>query len=64
VIPGTHVLAVPVFDDRERPVAAISINAMANRLPVSRARQLVPMLVEQAAGIGRQYGMLGKNRRD
>lgn len=64
VIRGTHVLAVPVFDDNGRPVAAISVNAMANRLSANRANQLLPLLAEQAACIGLQYDALVKDRRD
>jgi Transcriptional regulator len=62
VIPGTHVLAVPVFGQDERPVAALSINAMAQRLPRRRAQQLVPLLMEQAAGIAREHAQLAGSK--
>jgi DNA-binding IclR family transcriptional regulator len=55
VIPGTNVLAVPVFSSGRRPVAALSINAMAARLPFTRAAQLVPLLRQEAQGIGRAW---------
>lgn len=55
VIPGTNVLAVPVFSSEGRPVAALSINAMAARLPFARAAQLVPWLQQQAHGIGQSW---------
>lgn len=55
VIPGTNVLAVPVFSSGRRPVAALSINAMAARLPLTRAAKLVPLLRQQAQGIGRAW---------
>lgn len=47
-VPGTHVLAVPVFDADRQPIAALSISAMAARLPAARAKQLVPMLAAEA----------------
>ncbi|RYY97306.1 MAG: IclR family transcriptional regulator [Comamonadaceae bacterium] len=47
-IPGTHVLAVPVFGADGQPLAALSLSAMAARLPRARARQLVPVLVDGA----------------
>lgn len=55
VVPGTNVLAVPVFARDECPVAALSINAMASRLPLSRAMQLLPLLRQQAESIGRSW---------
>lgn len=55
VIPGTHVVAVPVFDAAGFPVAAISVSSMASRLPGSRARQIAPMLMEQARGLGCEH---------
>lgn len=48
VVPGTHVLAVPVFGTHGQPMAALSISAMAARLPAIRARQLVPVLAAEA----------------
>ncbi|VTU46603.1 Acetate operon repressor (plasmid) [Variovorax sp. SRS16] len=59
VIPGTHVLAVPVLSPEGRPLAALSINAMANRLPAARAKRLVPLLRQQADGIGARWTALG-----
>ncbi len=47
-VPGTHVLAVPVFDADRQPIAALSISAMAARLPAARAKQLVPLLAIEA----------------
>jgi DNA-binding IclR family transcriptional regulator len=57
VVPGTHVLAVPVFDQDGQPIAAISISATALRLPGARARQLLPMLVMEAQRLGKAVGM-------
>lgn len=55
VIPGTNVLAVPVLSSERRPVAALSINAMAARLPFARAARLVPWLKQQAHAIGQSW---------
>lgn len=52
VVPGTHVLAVPVFGQGGEPIAAISISATAARLPAGRARQLLPMLAMEAQRLG------------
>lgn len=52
VVPGTHVLAVPVFGVHGQPIAALSISAMAARLPAARARQLVPLLAAEAKKLG------------
>lgn len=52
VVPGTHVLAVPVFGREGQPIAALSISAMAARLPASRARELVPLLTAEAKKLG------------
>jgi DNA-binding IclR family transcriptional regulator len=51
-VPGTHVLAVPVFDAERQPLAALSISGMAARLPAARARQLVPLLAAAARELG------------
>jgi DNA-binding IclR family transcriptional regulator len=51
-VPGTHVLAVPVFDGDRQPIAALSISAMAARLPAARAKQLVPLLAAEAQRLG------------
>jgi DNA-binding IclR family transcriptional regulator len=51
-VPGTHVLAVPVFDADRQPIAALSISAMAARLPAGRAKQLVPLLAVEAQRLG------------
>jgi DNA-binding IclR family transcriptional regulator len=58
VIPGTHVLAVPVLSPQGRPLAALSINAMANRLPAARASRLAPFLRQQADGMGLRWSEL------
>lgn len=52
VVPGTHVVAVPVFTPSGEPVAALSISATARRLPAARARTLLPMLVAEAKRLG------------
>jgi DNA-binding IclR family transcriptional regulator len=51
-IPGTHVLAVPVFGTDRQPVAALSISAMAARLPRARARQLLSLMATEAQRLG------------
>ena len=62
VNPGTHALALPVLDPDGRAVAAISINAMADRLPASRVRRLFPILQEQARALEQAMGPLGTAR--
>ena len=52
VVPGTHVIAVPVFTPSGEPVAALSISATARRLPAARARTLLPMLMAEAKRLG------------
>jgi DNA-binding IclR family transcriptional regulator len=52
VVRGTHVLAVPVFGASRQPIAALSISAMAARLPAARARQLLPLLATEAQRLG------------
>lgn len=52
VVPGTHVLAVPVFDANRQPLAALSISAMAARLPATRAHALLPLLTNEAQRLG------------
>lgn len=53
VVPGTHVLAVPVFGQEGQALAAISISATASRLSAERARQLLPTLTMEAQRLGR-----------
>lgn len=60
VTPGTHVVAVPVFDANRRPIAALSVNATATRLPARRAQQLLPLLAAQAQALGRQHDLLSR----
>jgi len=55
VTPGTHVLAVPVFDRERRPVAAINIHATADRLPALRAKQVIELIGSQAKMLGLAY---------
>jgi DNA-binding IclR family transcriptional regulator len=53
VVPGTHVLGVPVFGSGGEPLAAISISSIAARLPAARARALYPMLAAEAQRLGK-----------
>lgn len=55
VTPGTHVLAVPVFDKEQRPVAAINIHATAERLPAARAKKVIELIGAQARMLGQAY---------
>lgn len=55
VTPGTHVLAVPVFDKEHRPVAAINIHATADRLPAPRAKKVIELISTQATLLGQAY---------
>lgn len=60
IIPGVNAIGVPVFDGQKRPVAALSITAIAERVHGERALKLAAMLHDEAeqlsAVIARQGG--------
>jgi DNA-binding IclR family transcriptional regulator len=60
IIPGVNAIGVPVFDAQKRPVAALSITAIAERVHGERALKLAALLHEEAgqlsALIARQGG--------
>lgn len=59
VVPGTHVLGVPVLAPTGEPLAAITISSIASRLPAVRAMALVPMMAREAQRLGRVLAARG-----
>ncbi len=64
VVPGTRAVAVPVLDQSGAAAAAISIAAIAGRMPATRVPELVALMRDQAELISRRLGQIGrmKNR--
>lgn len=60
VLKGTRALSVPVFDAEGRAIAAISISAVADRLPGTRVASLVTMIRGQAALITRRIAQVSR----
>jgi DNA-binding IclR family transcriptional regulator len=63
VMPGTSALAVPVLGPSGEPVAAISVAAIAVRMPQQRLPELVSLLSEQAHLISMRLTEVRKTRR-
>ena len=55
VVPGTRAVAVPVLSDAGKPIAALTVSSMADRMLESRLPTIVQIMQEQARSIGRQY---------
>jgi len=58
VVKGTRALSVPVFNAERQAIAAISVAAMADRLPPSRVAGIVSMIREQAAQLSRRIAQM------
>jgi DNA-binding IclR family transcriptional regulator len=56
IIPGMNAIGVPVFGPDRRPVAALSLAAIADRLSGSRINQVARMLGREASELGRTIG--------
>jgi DNA-binding IclR family transcriptional regulator len=63
VMRGTSALSVPVLDKSGEPVAAISVAAIASRMPQQRVAELVSLLGEQARTISMRLAEIGRARR-
>lgn len=63
VVRGTKALSVPVFDPAGKPIAAISVAALAERLPMSRVAGLAMLMAEQAGQISRRLAALARPRK-
>lgn len=53
---GGRCVAVPVFDDAGKPVAAVSISAPTSRMPISQVTEAGAMVRETAKAISRSLG--------
>ena len=53
---GLSAMAAPVYGADSAVVAALSISAPTNRLPLERVDQLAPVLLEQSAELSRRLG--------
>jgi IclR family acetate operon transcriptional repressor len=51
--PGVRCAAAPVFLGSPRPLAAVSVSAPRDRLPASRIRAVVPLLLSATAAVDR-----------
>ncbi len=63
VVPGTKALAVPVFGPAGEAVGAISVAAIAGRIPTARMAGLVSLMTQQAGLITKRLGALAKARK-
>jgi DNA-binding IclR family transcriptional regulator len=57
IVPGMSAIGVPVFGPDRRPVAALSLAAIADRVSGSRISQLARLLSREAAVLGRTVGI-------
>ncbi len=62
VVPGTRALAVPVLGEGGEAVAAISVAAIAGRMPAARVSSLVGLMREQAALVSRRLAQIRRAR--
>ena len=60
VVRGTRALSVPVFDAEGRAQAAISLAAIADRLPASRVPAIAAQMYAQAALVTRRLAQLAR----
>ena len=63
VVRGTRAVAVPVLGADRAPAAAISIAAIADRIPSARLPGLVALMKEQAGLVSRRLGEIERTRR-
>ena len=56
IVPGMNAIGVPVFGPDRRPIAALSLAAIADRVSGSRINQLARSLSREAAVLGRTIG--------
>jgi len=59
VIPGVNAIAVPVLDENKRPVASLSVTAIADRVHGERALWLASLLREEAEQLSLQLHRTG-----
>jgi len=57
IVPGMNAIGVPVFGPDRRPIAALSLAAIADRVSGSRINQLARSLSREAAVLGRTIGI-------
>lgn len=62
VVPGTRAVAVPVLGENGEAVAAISVAAIADRMPAARVSSLVGAMREQASLISRRLAQIRRAR--
>ena len=62
VVPGTRALAVPVWGEDGEAAAAISIAAIADRMPAARVSGLVGLMREQAELVSRRLVQIRRAR--
>jgi DNA-binding IclR family transcriptional regulator len=60
VYPESYGLAVAILDERDQPVGALSIGAVASRLQEDRQPKLAAALKTEAAAISKQLRMRSK----
>jgi len=59
--PGVTCIGAPIFDDSEKPVAAISISGPSGRMS-SQEREIAAALCHSCREISRQLGFIGLSR--
>ncbi|MGE4370215.1 MAG: IclR family transcriptional regulator [Burkholderiaceae bacterium] len=63
VVPGTRAVAVPVLNDADEPIAALTISAMADRLTDTNLASVVQIMRDQARSIGHHYSEMERLNR-
>ena len=63
VVRGTKALAVPVFGPARQAIAAISVAAIADRLPPARAASLAGLIAQQASLISLRIAAIATRRK-
>jgi DNA-binding IclR family transcriptional regulator len=61
IVPGMNAMGVPLLDEKSRPVAALSLAAITDRVTGSRIPRLARALAREAAELGRAMGLPGKS---
>jgi DNA-binding IclR family transcriptional regulator len=63
IIPGMCAIGVPILDSFNRPIAALSVAAITDRMQAPRRRQLVAWLQEAAAHLGDRINLIQGGKR-
>src|SRR5262245_38016193 len=63
IVPGMNAMGVPILDAGGRPVAALSLAAISDRVSGPRITQLVRVLAREAAELAKAMGLAAGHRR-